>query len=298
MNWKGSDVISARQFTHESMQEVFDAAGGFEKIAVEKSKSALLEGKILATLFLEPSTRTQFSFQTAMVRLGGSVIGCSGSNGTSIAKGESLQDTMKLVEACANAAVLRHPTGGAAALAAEASSVPVINAGDGANEHPTQSLVDLYTVQKEKGKIDGVEFLVAGDLKHARTVRSLLYALCNYDVEVSLYSPPGLELPQPLLQEISGKLEVRVMKELNASNADVVYATRIQKERFAGSEKHHYEITLQTMQEMKRDALLLHPLPKVGEIAVGVEKDCRAAFYRQEANGVPVRMALLAKMLA
>ncbi len=300
MNWAGQDLITARGVKREQIEEVMSLAREMEPIASGRTKTDAMAGKILATLFFEPSTRTQLSFQTAMIRLGGSCIGFSGEGGTSVAKGETLHDTIKLVEACANAIAIRHPLEGSAQIAAEASSVPVINAGDGSNQHPTQTLVDCYTIYKEKKKIDGLTVLMAGDLKYGRTVHSLAYALSNYDVELLMYSPPSLKMPANIINEIRNTIRVRELASLDVEGADVVYATRVQKERFPSIEeynKNQYKITLDTMARMKRDAILMHPLPKIDEIAIGVEADPRAAFYRQEANGVPVRMALLARIL-
>ncbi len=298
--WKGRDVISARGVSREQLEEVLALAREFDPVAKGRTGVNWLDGMILATLFFEPSTRTQLSFRTAMLRLGGSVIGFSGESGTSVSKGESLHDTIKLVEACANAIVIRHPCEGSAQLAAEASGVPVINAGDGSNQHPTQALVDLFTILSEKQRIDGLKVLFAGDLKFGRTVHSLAYALSSFDVELELYSPPSLRMPAAVVGEVREKIPVSETSVLDVSNADVVYATRVQKERFDSVEEYEkgaYCITPEVMGKMRKDAVLMHPLPKITEIAAGVEADARAAFYRQEANGVPVRMALLAKVL-
>lgn len=298
MQWKGRDFISARGVSRGQIDEILEQARLMEGNPGQYKRA--LEGRILATLFFEPSTRTQFSFQTAMYRLGGQVISLSGAGGSSVAKGESLHDTIKLVAACADAIVIRHFKEGSAQIAAEASSVPVINGGDGANQHPTQALLDLYTVQKELGKIDGLSFLLVGDLKYGRTVHSLAHLLCNYDVELQLYSPPGLKMPSAMLGEIRNSVKVRELDSMDLSGAEVVYATRIQKERFADPAeylKYSYEINSESLKEMKDDALLMHPLPRVGEIHPEVDKDPRAAYFRQEANGVPVRMALLKKIL-
>ncbi len=284
----------------DDIEELLGEARGMEVVAREKRELDLLKGRILATLFFEPSTRTQFSFHTAMLRLGGKVIGFSDEHVTSIAKGESISDTMKFIEACADAIVIRHPADGTAQLAAEAAGVPVINAGDGANQHPTQALLDLYTIIKEKGKIDGLTVLLLGDLKYGRTVHSLAYALANYDVRILLYSPPALRMPSQVVNELRSNVKIRELSRMELGEADVVYATRIQKERFADPDeykKYAYELNAEKLKEMKDDAALLHPFPRVGEIAVDLDEDARAAYFRQEANGIPVRMALLKKIL-
>lgn len=297
-NWPGRHLLTARGVGREGIEEILDEAVLMERIA--RGRSSELEGKVLATLFYEPSTRTQFSFQTAMLRLGGQVIGFSGTSGSSVAKGETLHDTIKLVQACADAIVLRHPKEGSARLAAEASRVPVINAGDGANQHPTQALLDLYTIRKELGKIDGLSVLFVGDLKYGRTVHSLAQMLCNYEVELLFHSPPGLRMASSLMGELRNEVKVRELDSLDLGAADVVYATRIQKERFADlSEyaKYSYEINSDSLKQMRKNALLLHPLPRVNEINPSVDADDRAAYFRQEANGIPARMALLKKIL-
>lgn len=297
-SWRGRDLITARGVAREEIEEILEEARKIEGDSTQFKR--VLEGRILATLFFEPSTRTQFSFQTAMYKLGGQVISLSGAAGSSVAKGESLHDTIKLVEACADAIVIRHPREGSGQLAAEASRVPVINGGDGANQHPTQALLDLYTVKKELGKIDGLSFLFVGDLKYGRTVHSLAQMLSNYDVELLFHSPPGLKMASSMLGEVRNSVKVRELDAMELGSADVVYATRIQKERFADPEeyrKYSYQINAESLREMRSGALLMHPLPRVGEIHPEVDKDVRAAYFRQEANGVPVRMALLKKIL-
>ena len=296
--WRNRDLISARGITRIEIEEILEEARAMEGDA--RNYKRALEGKIIATLFFEPSTRTQFSFQSAAYKLGAQVISLSGSSGSSVAKGETLHDTIKLVQACADAIVIRHPKEGSAQLAAEASSVPVINGGDGANQHPTQGLLDLYTVKKELGKIDGLSFLFVGDLKYGRTMHSFSYLLSNYDVELLFYSPPGLKLPPSMMGEIRNNVKVRELDSLDLTTADVVYATRIQKERFADPaeyRKYSYEINAESMKQIRKDALLMHPLPRVGEINPEVDGDPRAAYFRQEANGVPIRMAVLKKIL-
>jgi len=294
--WKNKDILSMRGVPREAIDEVIDEAARMDA----RANSRVLEGKLIATLFFEASTRTRLSFQTACRRLGGKVLSVSDSKSTSMEKGETLHDTIKLVAACADAIVIRHPKEGSARLAAETADIPVINAGDGANQHPTQALLDLFTVKQRFGKIDGLSFLFIGDLKYGRTVHSLCQALSNYDVELCFYSPPALRMPIALLGELREKTRVRELDTMDLSAADVVYATRIQRERFADPAeyaKYSYEINAESLKRMKPDAVLMHPFPRVGEINTDVDKDARALYFVQEANGVPVRMALLKQIL-
>ncbi len=294
--WLGRDVLSMQGVSREQIDEIISLAKKMEPAAFGRKKLDYLGEKVVAVLVLEPSTRTYLTFDTAVKRLGGTTIAINDPNASSIYKGETLHDTIKLVDTCVDAIIMRNPIEGSSRLAAEVATVPVINAGDGANQHPTQALLDLYTIEKEKGKIDGNTVLLLGDLKNGRTVHSLAQALSNYDVELQLYSPPQLKMPPAILEDIKGKIKVREIDSLDLSNADVVYATRIQKERFADPEeykKYSYVIDAEKMKEMKKDAILMHPLPRVNEIATEVDSDPRAKYYAQEANGIPVRMALL-----
>lgn len=292
---KGKSFLSTRGLEKKQIEEVLSLASKMEGKQLET-----LKGKTVATLIYEPSTRTQFSFITAAQRLGAKTIGFSGSAGISAMKGETIHDTVKLIQACCDGIVIRNPAEGSARIAAEATHLPVINAGDGSNQHPTQAMLDLYTIRKEKKKIEGLTITMIGDLKYGRTVHSLLYALSNYDVQVELYSPPALKMPPHILEEVKGKVKVRELSEMSLGNADVVYATRIQKERFADPEeykKYSYVIDAEKMKELKQDAILMHPLPRVNEIATEVDSDRRAKYFEQEANGIPVRMALLSMIV-
>ncbi len=236
------------------------------------------------------------------MRLGARRIGFGDDSVTSTVKGETLSDTIKVIDACADCIVIRHPLEGAAQAAANVSEAPVINAGDGANQHPTQALLDLYTIRKEKGTIDGLKILMLGDLKYGRTVHSLAYALSQFDdVELLFHSPPALRMPEQITNELRGQIKMRELSSFDLSQADVVYATRIQKERFADPEeyrKYSYHIGTDELATMKTDAILMHPFPRVGEIAEEVDADPRAAYFRQEANGICVRMAVLNKILS
>jgi len=257
----------------------------------------------MASLFFEPSTRTQLSFATAMNRLGGRVIGFSGVEGTSVVKGESLQDTVRTVEKYADVIVMRHPLEGSARLAADTVAIPVINAGDGANQHPTQTLMDLFTIKKFHQRLDDLKIGLVGDLKYGRTVHSLAVALTRFDkIELRLISPPNLRMPPAILHELSGVVPYTETEELDLRDLDVVYVTRIQKERFPDIEEYEkvkgaYVITLKVCKMLKPSAILLHPLPRVDEIAPEVDSLPQAKYFDQVQNGVPVRMALLKLVL-
>lgn len=293
------NVISIKDFNKDEIEQVIKNAQIMEGFINGKD---ILEGKILSTLFFEPSTRTRLSFESAMKRLGGKVIGFSESATTSVAKGETLQDTVKMAEQYSDIIVIRHPRDGAARLAAEVTSVPVINAGDGANQHPTQTLLDLYTIKKELKRIDGLKIGLMGDLKYGRTVHSLAYALSWYDISLQFLSPPGLEMPSYIKEDLSAKsiqfYEITKMKDINV---DVLYVTRIQKERFPDIEEYEkvkgtYQITSDSLDYIKK-AIIMHPLPRVDEISPEIDKTPNALYFDQARNGVPVRMALLASLL-
>ena len=272
--------------------------------AVAAKSSDMLKGKILATLFFEPSTRTRLSFEAAMLKLGGSTIGFAEAEIASVRKGENLADTIRTVENYADIIALRHPLEGAAKLAAEFSSVPILNAGSGAEEHPTQALMDLYTMQKEKGKIDGLKIALVGDLRYGRTVHSLAYALSLYNIKLYLISPESLRMRHEVIRAIKGKISV--VEDTNLDNIipeiDVLYVTRIQKERFPdpaefAKVKGVYRIDLKTLQSAKKNMIILHPLPRVDEIAAEVDSKPQARYFRQVWNGIVVRMTLLALVL-
>ncbi|MFA5246722.1 MAG: aspartate carbamoyltransferase [Candidatus Micrarchaeia archaeon] len=298
--WTGKDILSSRDVSKEAIEQIWSKAKKYED-AVEKKKTYnRLSGKVLASLFFEPSTRTQFSFQTAMQRLGGSLIAFSDKDTTSVAKGETLYDTIKMVESCADVIVIRHSLEGAAKLAADAAQIPVINGGDGANQHPTQALLDTYTIFQQKGKIDGQTITLIGDLKNGRTIHSLCYALSNFDCTIELWSPPQLKIPQAIVNDISEKVKVVELESLDFSDSDVVYATRIQKERFDDPEeakRYSYVIDAEMVRSMKDDAIIMHPFPRVDEIATEVDQMPQAKYFQQEANGIPVRMAILESVL-
>ena len=303
---KGTDILTAAQFSREQIETLFARADEFAARLAQGERLRLLDGKLLATIFYEPSTRTRLSFEAAMQRLGGGIISVAeAKTASSVAKGESLADTMRTIAQYADAIVLRHPETGAAQIAAEASHVPVFNAGDGTGEHPTQALLDLYTIRAEKGTIDGLRIALVGDLKNGRTVHSLARALGNFQVEFSFVAPAALSMPI----EVTDYLRERdfIVEETNdlarsLQKADVVYMTRVQKERF--SDVRQYEklkdffiLTRQLVEQAKPGLVVMHPLPRVDEIATDVDTLPNAAYFRQMRNGVYVRMALLAQVL-
>jgi len=296
------DIVSIRSFTREEIDYILEVSNTMEPLV--ENGSEMLRGKVLAELFFEPSTRTMLSFQTAMYKLGGNVIGFAEPGVSSIWKGESLADTVRVVESYSDVIVLRHPLEGAARFAAEYAHVPVINAGSGAEEHPTQALLDLYTILKAKGKIDGLNVILMGDLRYGRTVHSLAYALSLYDVTLRLISPDLLKMRPEVIEDIKDRVEVTEHRDLMEvlPDADVLYVTRIQKERFpdlADYEKVRgsYVIDLNVLKKAKEDLIVLHPLPRVDEIAVEVDSTPFAKYFEQARNGVVVRMALLALVL-
>ncbi|MFQ6014539.1 MAG: aspartate carbamoyltransferase [Anaerolineae bacterium] len=300
------DIISVAQFTRQNLEYIFDIARKMREAIQSAGTSDLLRGKVLACLFYEPSTRTSSSFIAAMSRLGGSVIPITqGVQFSSVAKGESLPDTIRTLEQYADVIILRHPEIGSAQIAADYASKPVINAGDGAGEHPTQALLDLFTIHEELGQIDGLAVAMVGDLKYGRTVHSLTQLLSLYDVELSFVSPEILRLPLDLMNEVKAKgIPVRETYDVAdvIGTVDVLYVTRVQKERFTDLTQYEevkdcYEITPELMEQAKERMIVMHPLPRVGEIHYAVDADPRAAYFRQVENGMYIRMALLAAVL-
>ncbi len=296
-NWLGRDIISIRDFTRKDIELVLAEA---KRI---KPNPDTLRGRVVASLFFEPSTRTQLSFGSAIERLGGQVIGFSSGDVSSKAKGETLADTIGVVKGYADAIVIRHPKEGSARLAADVSNVPVINAGDGANQHPTQTLLDLYSIEKSLGKIDGLSIGLVGDLRFGRTVHSLASALTRFSkVKLRLISPDILKFPPHLIDELRGVVEFNEQEELDLRGLDVVYVTRIQKERFGVIEEYEkvkgaYVINSKTVEQLSTKAIILHPLPRVDEIHTEVDQLPQAKYFEQAENGIPVRMALLKLIL-
>jgi len=303
--WYGKDIISVDQFDRESLTYILDVAHEMEVMVERIGAFDLLKGKILANLFYEPSTRTSSSFTAAMERLGGSVIPINEVKYSSVSKGESLPDTVRSLECYADVLVLRHPEIGASALAARYTRKPIINAGDGTGEHPTQALLDLFTIVEELGHVDGLTITMIGDLKYGRTVHSLSRLLSLYDVKLNYVAPAVVAMPDDIFTEIDNKgISQAVYSNLDncLAGTDVLYVTRIQKERFKSLSdyelaKDGYIITPETLADAKENMIIMHPLPRVGEISMEVDDDPRAAYFRQMEYGVYVRMALLAMVL-
>lgn len=299
-SFKGRSIISMRDFTTEEILKILDVAESFEN-----ERRPLLQGMILGSLFFEPSTRTRISFDTAMKRLGGSVIGFVDPKSTSLEKGESLGDTIRVVEGYCDAILIRHPFSGAARLADDATVRPVINGGDGSNQHPTQTFLDLYTLKKAKGRLEGLKIAFLGDLKFGRTVHSLAETMARFAPEFHLISPPSLRLPPYILEDLKEKgISVREEDSLEALNeeVDVIYATRIQKERFPDmmmfeKVKNAYQLDRSILGRVGEEVSILHPLPRVNEIDTSLDSYDGSLYFRQAHNGVIVRMALLALIL-
>ncbi|MEJ5197817.1 MAG: aspartate carbamoyltransferase [Anaerolineae bacterium] len=301
----GKDILSVKQFDRSSLEYIFGVAHEMEEMVRRVGSFDLLKGKILANLFYEPSTRTSSSFTAAMERLGGSVIPINEVRYSSVSKGESLPDTVRTLESYADVIVLRHPETGSAALAAKYARKPVINAGDGIGEHPTQALLDLFTIREELGQVDGLTVTMLGDLKYGRTVHSLARLLTLYQVRLNYVSPEILRMPAEIIEEIRAtgtpQAEFTDLDDVLAET-DVLYVTRVQKERFSDPQEYEsvkdaYIITPETMQKAKERMILMHPLPRVGEISMEVDDDPRAAYFRQMEYGLYTRMALLAAVL-
>mgnify|MGYP002619636310 CR=1 FL=1 len=302
MKFVGQDIVSVRQFDAADLQQIFEVADACLPIAAGNARSKALEGRVLANLFFEPSTRTRLSFGTAFLRLGGSLETTVGMQFSSMAKGETLEDTIRVIDGYADVLVLRHPEIGSAARAAEVATRPVVNAGDGPGEHPTQALLDLYTLQRELGRVEGLRVALIGDLRYGRTVHSLARLLCLFPgVELILSAPDALVMPPSILDELTlrglaYRVEPSVAEALR--HADVAYVTRIQAERFddpADALRHAgaYVVSRSLLRGVGReDITLLHPLPRYGDLATDVDALPGAAYFRQAHYGVPVRMAL------
>ena len=298
-------LISPMDFSTKELNEIFELA---EKIISNpKEFSHICDGKILASLFYEPSTRTRFSFEAAMMRLGGKILGFSEPNSTSSAKGETLADTIRMVSIYSDIIAMRHPKEGSAKVASMYSSVPIINAGDGGHQHPTQTLTDLLTIKSQKQKLEGHTIGICGDLKNGRTVQSLIAAMSRYEgTEFILISPKELVIPEYIREEILKRKNISFREVENIDDVihelDILYMTRIQKERFFNEEeylrlKDSYILDNEKMQKAKSDMIIMHPLPRVNEIAIEVDNDKRAVYFKQAEYGMYVRMALIVKLL-
>lgn len=305
MDFKGAHILHTNQFERADLDKVLAVAEKMVPIAKGEERSELLKGYILAALFFEPSTRTRLSFESAMHRLGGAVINTTEVKFSSLVKGESLEDTAKVLSSYCDVIAVRHPELGSAAAMANTSDVPVLNGGDGPGQHPTQALLDLFTIYKEKGKVDGLHITMAGDLKYGRTVHSLAYLLANYDVTFTFVAPEGIRMPGKIVDYLRDKgftVHITDSLEEGAKDADVLYDTRIQKERFDDISlyekiKSVYVIDKKLLSKCKDDIIVMHPLPRVDEIATEVDETKHAAYFKQAFYGVPVRMALLAMVL-
>ncbi|HCQ91374.1 aspartate carbamoyltransferase [Clostridium sp.] len=301
---KGKNLIEPMDFNLNELEEIFILADDIIKNPWKYSK--LCEGKLLATLFYEPSTRTRFSFEAAMLRLGGSIIGFSEPNSSSVAKGESISDTIRTVACYTDIAVMRHPKEGSALVAASNSEIPVINAGDGGHQHPTQTLTDLLTIRSIKGNLSNLTIGCCGDLKFGRTVHSLIKALSRYENnKFVLISPQELKVPDYIIRLLEEKnvefVQVEKMEDV-IGELDILYMTRVQRERFFNEEdyvrlKDSYILDVEKMNMAKDDMIVLHPLPRVNEISYDVDNDERAVYFKQAKYGMFVRMALIAKLL-
>lgn len=299
MQFRGRDIVSIKDFTRKEIDYILKISASMESIA--KKGSDILHGKILGTLFFEPSTRTRLSFEAAINKLGGTAIGFAEPKVAAIKKGENLADTIRVVENYVDVLVLRHPLEGAARLAAEFAKIPVINAGSGAEEHPTQALLDLYTILKEKGTIDGLNITLMGDLRYGRTVHSLAYALSLYNVKLNLISPELLRMRREVSDSIKQKIEVVEGSKIEdvLDKTDVLYVTRIQEERFPDPAEYAkvsgtYKIDVRTLKDAKDTMIIMHPLPRVDEIDQEVDNTPHARYFQQVWNGIVTRTAILA----
>jgi len=305
MDFTGRDVITIKELSKKDINSILTAAEKLVPYARGDKYTDLLKGKIMASLFFEPSTRTRLSFDAAMNRLSGRIIGFSDPGGTSLKKGETLADTIRMADAYSDIIVIRHPLEGSARLAAEFADSPIINAGDGAGQHPTQCLLDLFTIKTEKKKLEGNNVVLLGDLKYGRTVHSLAYALSLYGCQLTFVSPKELKMPKEVIEECrSFGIEPTNTTNLEKAikDADVLYTTRIQKERFPDPEEYQkvvgsYTVDKALLKNAKKDMIIMHPLPRVTEIHPEVDYTPQAIYFKQAFNGVPVRMALLSMAL-
>ena len=302
-NLSQNGIISIRDLSKDDLEKIYSKTNEIMEMKVEQ-RQEMARGKTLGYLFFEPSTRTTLSFQSAMALIGGTSFGIADATSSSIKKGESLADTVKIMSGYADVIVLRHSLDGASKFAAEISTKPVINAGSGTTEHPTQAILDLFTIKKELGKIDGKNIGIVGDLKYGRTVYSLLYGLSNYDVNVHLISPESLKIRTDFTYNLKGNLSYTESEDLDEyiEDLDVLYVTRIQKERFPDEEEYlkvkgSYIIGQDVVNKMKEDAILLHPLPRLDEISTDVDFTKQARYFQQAEYGKFTRAAILSLLL-
>ena len=305
MDFKNRDVISIKDFSKEEINYILNYTKKMVPYAKGEKHTDILREKILSSLFFEPSTRTRLSFESAMNRLGGRVIGFADPSATSQKKGESLADTIRMADSYSDAIVIRHPQEGAARLSTEFAESPILNAGDGAGQHPTQCLLDLFTIVTERKQIKGNKIVLLGDLKYGRTVHSLAYALSLLGAELTFVSPESLKMPKEVINECKEfGVEPSSISNLERAvkDANVLYVTRIQKERFPDAEEYNrvvgmYKVDMDLLKHAKEDLIIMHPLPRVVEIDPEVDKTPHALYFKQAFNGVPVRMALLSLIL-
>ncbi|NMI84194.1 MAG: aspartate carbamoyltransferase [Candidatus Nitrosopelagicus brevis] len=302
-NFSQNDIISIRDLSKDNLEEIYSKTNEIMEMKAEERRE-IARGKTLGYLFFEPSTRTRLSFQSAMALLGGTSFGIADATSSSVQKGESLADTVRIMSGYTDAIVLRHSLDGSSKFAAEVSSKPIINAGSGTEEHPTQAIQDLYTIKKELGKIDGKNIGIVGDLKYGRTVYSLLYGLSNYDVNVHLISPESLKIRSDSTYNLKENLSYTESENLDEyiEDLDVLYVTRIQKERFPDEEEYvkvkgSYVIGQDVVNKMKDDAILLHPLPRLDEISTDVDSSKQAKYFQQAEYGKFTRAAILSLLL-
>ena len=301
----GRNVVSIKDLSKEEVECILDLAERMIPYAKGEKRTKALDGRIIANLFFEPSTRTRLSFESAAHRLGAQILDVSQMSATSIAKGETLADTIRMVDSYCDAIVMRHPYEGAARLATKYAKSPVINAGDGAASHPTQTLLDLFTIRNCKGKIDGLNITLVGDLKYGRTVHSLVDALMMYDVKLTFVAPDSLQMPADIVENLRAHgYDPKMTSDLNSviKDADVLYVTRIQKERFPDPAEYRkvagtYRIGNAALLDSKSDIIVMHPLPRVDEISTEIDDTPNAKYFEQAFNGIPIRMALLCAVL-
>ena len=299
------DLITMDNLTNEEIVSLLDDAERLLPVAHGEEFLPLLQGKILANMFFEPSTRTRMSFETAMKRLGGNVVNLGDVKSSSAVKGETLYDTMRMVDGYCDIAALRHPQQGAAQYAADACGIPIMNGGDGAGHHPTQTLLDLFTIRQSHGRLDGLTVALVGDLRYGRTVHSLSHALARFDCELIFISPTQLSMPTDIVSDLTESgAKITETSDLYSAipDADVIYMTRIQKERFPDDDEYEkvagiYKLTAADLAGAKGEMIVMHPLPRVNEISPDVDKSRHARYFEQAFNGVVARMALMCKLL-
>jgi aspartate carbamoyltransferase catalytic subunit len=298
------DLITMDNLTNEEILQVLDNARSLLPVAKGDVYLPLLQGKVLGNLFFENSTRTRMSFETAMKRLGGEVLNLS-SIGSSVAKGETLYDTMQMVDGYADIAVIRHPNQGAAQYSADAVDIPILNGGDGAGNHPTQTMLDLFTIREAHGSLEGLNVMMVGDLRYGRTTHSLSHALVRFGAKITLVSPESLRMPDEIVSDLishGGEINETEEMSLSIDSADVIYMTRIQKERFPDEDEYIkvagiYKLTEDDLSGAKAGMIVMHPLPRVNELDASVDSTKHARYFQQAFNGVPTRMALLCRSL-